>query len=94
MAVSTSYAIAFTSKFRSKLLKSILAVPTIAILVSATRVADKTVREKMGQYQLLGKETQKKIDGSKVAELENAGHMPHIEAFDSFIALLKEYLKG
>ena len=48
----------------------------------------------MGQYQLLGKETQKKIDGSKVAELENAGHMQHIEAFDSFIALLKEYLKG
>jgi pimeloyl-ACP methyl ester carboxylesterase len=48
----------------------------------------------MGQYQLLGKETQKKIDGSKLAELENVGHLPHIEAFDRFIALLEEYLKG
>ena len=47
----------------------------------------------MGQYQLLGKEPQKKIAGSKLAELENVGHLPHIEAFERFITLLKKYLK-
>jgi pimeloyl-ACP methyl ester carboxylesterase len=78
-----------------------LKVPTFLIIgtrdrtaIGKNNVADKNVREKMGQYQLLGKETQKKIDGSKLAELENVGHLPHIEAFDRFIALLKEYLKG
>jgi len=25
--------------------------------------------------------------------LENVGHMPHIEAFERFITLLKKYLK-
>lgn len=77
-----------------------LKVPTFLIIgtrdrtaIGKNNVADKTVREKMGQYQLLGKETQKKIPGSKLAELENVGHMPHIEAFDRFIALLKAYLK-
>jgi len=77
-----------------------LKVPTFLIIgtrdrtaIGKNNVADKTVRAKMGQYQLLGKETQKKIPGSKLAELENVGHMPHIEAFDRFIALLKAYLK-
>ena len=77
-----------------------LKVPTFLIIgtrdrtaIGKNNVTDKTVREKMGQYQLLGKETQKKIPGSKLAELENVGHMPHIEAFDRFIALLKAYLK-
>jgi len=77
-----------------------LKVPTFLIIgtrdrtaIGKNNVADKTVRAKMGQYQLLGKETQKKIPGSKLAELENVGHMPHIEAFDRFVALLKAYLK-
>ena len=77
-----------------------LKVPTFLIIgtrdrtaIGKNNVTDKTVREKMGQYQLLGKETQKKIPGSKLAELENVGHMPHIEAFDRFVALLKAYLK-
>jgi len=78
-----------------------LKVPTFLIIgtrdrtaIGKNNVADKNVREKMGQYQLLGKETQKKIAGSKLAELENVGHMPHIEAFERFITLLKKYLKG
>ncbi|MGN6340010.1 MAG: alpha/beta fold hydrolase [Ginsengibacter sp.] len=78
-----------------------LKVPTLLIIgtrdrtaIGKNNVADKTVREKMGQYQFLGKETQKKIPGSKLAELENVGHMPHIEAFNRFIALLKTYLSN
>ncbi|KIC93515.1 hypothetical protein OI18_17325 [Flavihumibacter solisilvae] len=39
-------------------------------------VKDTTIRDKMGQYQLLGKETQKKIPGSQLVELDNVGHLP------------------
>jgi pimeloyl-ACP methyl ester carboxylesterase len=57
-------------------------------------VKDPVLREKMGQYQLLGKATQKKIAGSRLAELDGVGHLPHIEAFDRFIAPLKRFLKN
>lgn len=75
--------------------------PTLLIIGTRDRTAigknnvkDPAVREKMGQYQLLGKETQKKIPGSRLVELENVGHLPHIEVFDRFIAPLKEFLKN
>lgn len=50
-------------------------------------------QEKMGLYQYLGKETQKKILNSELVELENIGHLPHIEAFNLFIKPLTEFLK-
>lgn len=73
-----------------------------ALLIIGTRdrtaigkdnVKDPEVAAKMGQYQLLGKETQKKIAGSQLVELDNVGHLPHIEVFDRFIKPLKEFLK-
>lgn len=62
--------------------------------IGRNNVSDEAIRNKMGQYQLLGKETQKKIPNAKLAELENVGHLPHIEAFDRFITLLTGYLKS
>ncbi len=69
-----------------------ISVPTLLIIGTRDRTAigrnavkDPDVRAKMGQYQILGKETQQKIKGSKLVEIENVGHLPHIEAFDSFI---------
>lgn len=74
--------------------------PTLLIIGTRDRTAigknnvkDPVAREKMGQYQLLGKETQKKIPGSQLVELENVGHLPHIEVFDRFIRPLKDFLK-
>lgn len=55
--------------------------------------APKELQPLMGQYQILGKETQKKIKGSKLIELENVGHSPHIEAFDRFIKPLLEFVR-
>lgn len=76
-----------------------LKMPTLLIIGTRDRTAigknnvkDKALREKMGQYQILGKETQNKIPGSKLAELENVGHLPHIELFDRFIDTLKNFL--
>ena len=75
-------------------------VPTLLIIGTRDRTAigknnvkDEAVREKMGQYQILGKETQQKIPGSRLVELNNVGHLPHIEAFPRFIKPLKEFLK-
>ncbi|RZJ33829.1 MAG: alpha/beta hydrolase [Flavobacterium sp.] len=75
-------------------------VPTLLIIGTRDRTAigkadvkDKSVRDKMGLYQLLGKETQKKIPNSQLIELDNVGHMPHIEVFDRFIGPLQDFLK-
>lgn len=75
-------------------------VPTLLIIGTRDRTAigkndvkDQAVAAKMGQYQILGKETQKKIPGSQLVELDNVGHLPHIEAFDRFIESLKNFLK-
>ncbi len=74
--------------------------PTLLIIGTRDRTAigkalvkDPEVAAKMGQYQLLGKETQKKIKGSQLVELEDVGHLPHIEVYDRFIEPLKEFLK-
>jgi len=77
-----------------------LNVPTLLIIGTRDRTAigknnvkDPAVAAKMGQYQILGKETQQKIKGSKLVELDNVGHLPHIEVFNRFIKPVKEFLK-
>lgn len=74
-------------------------VPTLLIIGTRDRTAigkdnvkDESVRESMGQYQILGKETQKRIPGSQLVELDNIGHLPHIEVFDRFIKPLIHFL--
>lgn len=73
--------------------------PTLLIIGTRDRTAlgkglvNKNVREKMGRYDLLGKATQKKIPGSKLVEIENIGHLPHIESFHKFITPLIAFLK-
>ena len=75
--------------------------PTLLIIGTRDRTAigknnvkDPAVREKMGLYQHLGKVTQKKIRGSRLVELDNVGHLPHIEAFDRFIKPLTDFLNN
>ena len=76
-----------------------LKMPTLLIIGTRDRTAigklnvkDPNVAEKMGRYDLLGKETQKKIKGSELVEIENTGHLPHIEVFENFITPLKSFL--
>lgn len=76
-----------------------IAVPTLLIIGTRDRTAigkafaPKELQPLMGQYQNLGKETQKKIKNSKLVELDHVGHMPHIEVFDRFITPLLEFIK-
>jgi pimeloyl-ACP methyl ester carboxylesterase len=51
------------------------------------------IRAGLGQYQLLGKTTQQKIAGAELVELNDVGHLPHIEAFDRFIAPFISFLE-
>jgi pimeloyl-ACP methyl ester carboxylesterase len=56
-------------------------------------LVSEAVQKTMGLYAVLGKETQKKIPASKLVEIPNIGHMPHIESFNKFIEPLTEFLE-
>lgn len=74
--------------------------PTLLIIGTRDRTAlgkplvNEEVRKTMGLYENLGKETQKKIPNSKLVEIPNIGHMPHIESFDKFVNPLISFLKN
>jgi pimeloyl-ACP methyl ester carboxylesterase len=74
-------------------------VPTLLIIGTRDRTAigkdraPKDLQPKMGQYQELGKKTQKEIAGSKLVELENVGHLPHIEVYPKFFSALYDFIK-
>lgn len=76
-----------------------ITVPTLLIIGTRDRTAlgknlvSPKVKQTMGLYKQLGRDTQKKIPNSKLIELENIGHLPHIEKFDSFINPLLKFLK-
>ncbi|MBB6369380.1 alpha/beta fold hydrolase [Chryseobacterium shigense] len=76
-------------------------IRTPALLIIGTRDrtaigkdrAPKDLQPKMGQYQELGKKTQQEIPGSKLVELENVGHLPHIEVYPEFFNALYDFIK-
>jgi pimeloyl-ACP methyl ester carboxylesterase len=54
--------------------------------------ASPAVRETLGDYPALGKAAHAEIPGSLLIELEDVGHIPHLEAPDRFHAALLEFL--
>ncbi|GGW41039.1 alpha/beta fold hydrolase [Arenibacter certesii] len=76
-----------------------ISTPTLLIIGTRDRTAlgkplvTEEVRKTMGLYNELGKKTQKAIPNSALVELENVGHLPHIEKFESFINPLIRFLK-
>lgn len=75
-------------------------VPSLLIIGTRDRTAigkknvkDEVEREEMGRYDKLGKITQNKIPNSKLVELENVGHLPHIESFERFMKPLKDFIE-
>ncbi len=77
-----------------------LKVPTLLIIGTRDRTAlgknmvSEGVKATMGQYDQLGRITRHRIPKAKLVELEDTGHLPHIEAFEKFISPLLEYLKN
>jgi pimeloyl-ACP methyl ester carboxylesterase len=76
-----------------------ITTPTLLIIGQRDRTAigknlvNEQVRKTMGNYPVLGRLTQQKIKGSQLVELDNVGHLPHIEAFEKFITPLLDFLK-
>ena len=74
--------------------------PTLLLIGQRDRTAlgknlvSEEVRETLGNYPALGRETVGKIPNSQLVELENVGHLPHIEAFNRFINPLISFLKN
>ncbi|SDS19147.1 Pimeloyl-ACP methyl ester carboxylesterase [Gillisia sp. Hel1_33_143] len=72
--------------------------PTLLIIGTRDRTAlgkalvEDTIRDQMGLYNELGKKAQQQIPNSKLIEIKNVGHLPHIEQFDSFITPLLSFL--
>ncbi|MDO5524360.1 MAG: alpha/beta hydrolase [Bacteroidia bacterium] len=76
-----------------------LRVPTLLIIGTRDRTAigkdraPKDVQPTMGLYNELGKKTQQLIPGARLVELDDVGHLPHIEVFERFIVPLREFLE-
>jgi pimeloyl-ACP methyl ester carboxylesterase len=51
------------------------------------------VLKTLGQYPRLGKEAARDIPNSKLVEIKNVGHIPHLEAPDIFHKALLDFLK-
>lgn len=73
--------------------------PTLLIIGTRDRTAigkeraPVAVQQKMGLYNELGKKTQQAIPNSTLVELDDVGHLPHIEVFERFIEPVLEFLK-
>ncbi|WP_204346170.1 alpha/beta fold hydrolase [Psychroserpens algicola] len=76
-----------------------ITTPTLLIIGTRDRTAlgkplvSEEVKQTMGLYSELGKKTQKEIPNSELVEIENVGHLPHIERFERFIKPLLKFLK-
>ncbi|GAA4299206.1 alpha/beta hydrolase [Nibribacter koreensis] len=76
-----------------------LKMPTLLIIGQRDKTAlgkakaSPEARAKLGNYPALGKETAKKIPKAQLIELQNVGHLPHIEAYSRFITPLLQFLK-
>jgi len=79
---------------------SLIRTPTLLVIGQSDRTAigkDKVspeVAKTMGNYPELGRAAAKDIEGSRLVELENVGHIPHMEAPEKFHAALVEFLKN
>lgn len=75
-----------------------ITAPTLLIIGQRDRsavgknLAPEAVRKTMGNYPELGKQTKARIKNSELVELNNIGHLPHIEDFERFIVPLKTFL--
>jgi pimeloyl-ACP methyl ester carboxylesterase len=54
---------------------------------------DPEVLQTLGQYPELGKKTADAIPNSKLVELENVGHIPHLAAQEDFHQALLDYIE-
>lgn len=78
----------------------LLQPPTLLVIGQEDRTAigknlvSDAVAKTLGQYPELGRAAAKDIPNSKLVELENVGHIPHLEAKENFHTALLDFLKS
>lgn len=76
-----------------------ISVPTLLIIGQRDLTAlgkasvSEEVRKTLGNYPELGRLTHRKIKNSQLVELDQVGHLPHIEAYGRFIEPVVKFLK-
>ena len=71
--------------------------PTLLIIGQRDRsavgknLAPEDIRKTLGNYPALGRQTKALIPKSELVELDNIGHLPHIEDFERFIEPLLKF---
>ena len=77
----------------------LIQAPTLLVIGQEDRttlgrgVVTPEVLKTLGQYPRLGREAARDIPDSKLVELKNVGHIPHLEATDAFHKALLDFLK-
>ena len=75
-----------------------ITVPTLLIIGLADRtivgkeLLTDDVKNRHGQYPVLGKQTQQKIKGSILKELPGVGHIAHVQQLESFKKAVDSFL--
>ncbi|MGK7394576.1 MAG: alpha/beta fold hydrolase [Candidatus Cyclobacteriaceae bacterium M3_2C_046] len=76
-----------------------LQMPVLLIIGQLDRTAlgkslvDPAVRETLGNYPALGRQTRDKIPNASLVELDGVGHLPHLEAYQQFFDPLVKFLE-
>lgn len=76
-----------------------ITMPTLLIIGTRDRTAlgknkvEPAVAAQMGLYENLGKRTARQIPNAELVELNDIGHLPHIESYDRFIDALTQWLE-
>lgn len=79
---------------------SLIAVPTLLIIGQADRTTlgrgqvSEVILKTLGNYPQLGREAARDIPNSKLIEIANVGHIPHLEDPTKFHDSLLNFLKG
>lgn len=77
----------------------LIQAPTLLVIGQADRTAigknrvPQSVARTMGQYPQLGRQAARDIPRSRLVELNNVGHIPHLEAPDAFHSALLGFLQ-
>ena len=77
-----------------------LKAPTLLVIGQRDRTAvgkervPKETAARMGDYPALGRAAARRIPGARLVEINEAGHLPQVEAFPKYIRALLDFLAG
>ena len=76
-----------------------ITVPTLLVIgqydrtVVGKNLLNEEAKQIYGNYPSLGKKVNSLINGSKLVELENVGHIPHVQALPEFLKQVSDFLR-